>query len=143
MPMRFARFAVLALPLCAGACVSTTDQTGSIGAGSQGAVAQENARIAVGPRIQTGAASWYGPGFGGRRTASGESFQPSAFTAAHRSLLFGTRLRVVHLGTGRSVVVRVNDRGPFSRGRVIDLSQGAARAIGLSGVGRVSLHQVD
>lgn len=84
-------------------------------------------------------ASWYGPGFHGRRTASGERFNTGAFTAAHRTLPFGTRVRVVNQTTGRSVVVRINDRGPFVRGRVIDLSKAAARAIGVSGVARVTL----
>jgi len=66
-------------------------------------------------------------------------------TAAHRTLPFGTRVRVVHEGTGRSVVVRINDRGPFTRGRVIDLARGAASALGVtrSGVAFVSLHRLD
>src|ERR671938_1045916 len=82
--------------------------------------------------VQRGAASWYGPGFHGRRTASGESFNANALTAAHRSLPFGTRVRVVNQRTGRSVVVRINDRGPYVGGRVIDLARGAARQIGMS-----------
>lgn len=79
-------------------------------------------------------ASWYGSG---HRTANGERFNPAGLTAAHRSLPFGTRVRVTY--GARSVVVRINDRGPFIAGRTIDLSRGAARAIGLSGVGRVHL----
>ena len=81
-------------------------------------------------------ASFYG-NESGSRTASGQRFNQEALTAAHRTLPFGTRLRVTH--GGRSVVVTVNDRGPFVRGRVLDLSTGAARAIGLTsaGVGRV------
>ena len=96
-------------------------------------------------RVQQGQASWYGPGFQGRRTASGEVFLPSAMTAAHPSLPFGTRVRVVDEGTGRSVVVRINDRGPFARGRIIDLAQAPARALGLTAAGSayVSLHTVD
>lgn len=86
-----------------------------------------------------GLASWYGPGFSGRRTASGERFSTGAFTAAHRSLPFGTRVRVTDRRTGRSVVVRINDRGPFARGRVIDLTSASARAIGMSGVDPVTL----
>jgi len=89
--------------------------------------------------IQTGAASWYGPGFHGRRTASGERFNSRALTAAHRSLPFGSRVRVTNERTGRSVVVRINDRGPFVGGRVIDLSKAAAQAVGISGVGKVKL----
>jgi rare lipoprotein A len=89
--------------------------------------------------LQRGLASWYGPGFQGRRTANGERFNTHQLTAAHRSLPFGSRTRVTNERTGRSVVVRINDRGPFVRGRVIDLSQAAARAIGISGVGRVTV----
>jgi len=73
----------------------------------------------------------------GRQTASGQPFRPDGLTAAHRSLRFGTRLRVTNPRTGASAVVIINDRGPFTRGRDIDLSGGAARAIGLSSVGRV------
>lgn len=86
-----------------------------------------------------GTASWYGPGFRGARTASGERFDTGAFTAAHRSLPFGTRLRVTDSRTRRSVVVRINDRGPFVGGRVIDLSPASARAIGMHGTDRVTL----
>jgi rare lipoprotein A len=89
--------------------------------------------------INGGVASWYGPGFAGRRTASGERFNPSEYTAAHRTLPFGSRVRVTM--NGRSVVVRINDRGPFHAGRVIDLSQAAAEQLGLRarGSGRVEL----
>ena len=90
-------------------------------------------------RVQSGGASWYGPGFHGRRTASGERFNSRALTAAHRSLPFGSRVRVTNERTGRSVVVRINDRGPFVGGRVIDLSKAAAQAVGISGVGKVKL----
>ena len=86
-----------------------------------------------------GLASWYGPGFGGHRTASGERFNTGAYTAAHRSLPFGTRVLVTNRRNGRSVVVRINDRGPYVGGRVIDLTAASARAIGLAGVDRVSL----
>ena len=82
-------------------------------------------------RGSSGTASWYGPGFHGRRTASGEKFNQNALTAAHRSLPFGTKVRVTNMRNGRSVIVRINDRGPFSGGRIIDLSRGAARAIGM------------
>ena len=88
-----------------------------------------------------GAASYYGDELAGRPTASGESFDPGRLTAAHRTLPFGTRLRVTNVRNGRSVVVRVNDRGPYSGDRVIDLSYSAARQIGLlsRGEGRVRL----
>ena len=89
--------------------------------------------------IQTGAASWYGPGFHGKRTANGERFNTNALTAAHKTLPFGTQLRVTNERTGRSVVVRINDRGPYARGRVIDLSKAAADAVGILGVGTVTL----
>jgi rare lipoprotein A len=89
----------------------------------------------------TGMASWYGPGFHGRRSASGEVFNRHALTAAHRTLPFGTRVRVTNVTTGQQVVVRINDRGPFSHNRIIDLSEGAAANIGIrrSGVGQVRL----
>jgi rare lipoprotein A len=80
----------------------------------------------------SGKASYYG-NESGSRTASGQRFNQNAMTAAHRSLPFGTKLRVTH--RGQSVVVTINDRGPFIRGRVLDLSTGAARAIGLTGAG--------
>ena len=89
--------------------------------------------------IQSGGASWYGQGFHGKRTASGERFNTHALTAAHRSLPFGSRIQVTNTRTGRSVVVRINDRGPYAHGRVIDLSKGAAQAVGISGVGKVKL----
>ena len=89
----------------------------------------------------TGIASWYGPGFHGRRSASGEVFNRHALTAAHRTLPFGTQVRVTNLNTQQQVVVRINDRGPFWHGRIIDLSEEAARQIGLTrrGVGPVHI----
>lgn len=101
--------------------------------------AWRNANAGIAPssgsgRSFSGVASYYG-NESGSRTASGQRFNQSAMTAAHRSLPFGTRLKVTH--GDRSVVVTINDRGPFVRGRVLDLSTGAARAIGLNGVGRV------
>lgn len=77
----------------------------------------------------------------GKRTANGERFNPMGLTAAHRSLPFGTRVQVTNLRTGKSVVVRINDRGPFIKGRVIDLSLGAAKIVGLqrSGVAKVTV----
>lgn len=79
----------------------------------------------------TGDASYYADKFIGRTTASGEAYDPDAMTAAHRSLPFGTRVRVTRLSTGESVVVRINDRGPFVRGRIIDLSHAAARELAM------------
>lgn len=83
----------------------------------------------------SGWASWYGPGFHGNRSASGEIYNQNALTAAHRSLPFGTKVRVTNTRTGRSVVVRINDRGPYIRGRVIDLSAAAARILGVMQTG--------
>ena len=92
-------------------------------------------------RKQKGIASWYGPGFHGRQTANGETFDMEAMTAAHRTLPFDTIVRVRHLANGRTVDVRINDRGPFKRGRIVDLSRAAAREIGLleKGTARVEL----
>lgn len=91
---------------------------------------------------EVGGASWYGPGFNGRRTASGERFNQNARTCAHRTARFGTMLRVTDTSTGKSIVCRVNDRGPFVRGRVIDLSKGAAAALGIlhRGTARVRIN---
>ncbi|MBF2079491.1 MAG: septal ring lytic transglycosylase RlpA family protein [Synechococcales cyanobacterium T60_A2020_003] len=93
----------------------------------------------------SGLASWYGPGFDGNYSASGEIFNQNALTAAHPSLPFGTQVRVTNLDNGLSVIVRINDRGPHAPGRVIDLSTGAANVIGLvsAGVAPVSLEVVD
>jgi rare lipoprotein A len=103
--------------------------------------AAPDGRLGIVTSTLSGMASWYGPGFHGRRSASGEVFNQNALTAAHRTLPFGTQVRVTNLSTGQSVVVRINDRGPFGHGRVIDLSAAAASQIGLraSGVGRVQL----
>ena len=86
-------------------------------------------------------ASYYGESFRGRPTASGETFDPDALTAAHRTLPFGTCLRVESEGSGRSVRVRINDRGPYAKGRILDLSEAAARQLDLvrQGVARVRL----
>ena len=86
---------------------------------------------------ESGIASVYA--YSGQRTASGERAQPHGLTAAHRTLPFGTRVRVTNKGNGRSVVVRINDRGPFVRGRVIDLTPAAAQALGFSGLASVSV----
>jgi len=87
-----------------------------------------------------GIASFYGYDWAGNKTASGQRFNPEAMTAAHRTLPFGTRVRVTNTRNGRSVIVRINDRGPYIRGRVIDLSSGAARVIGMIGSGIAPVH---
>jgi rare lipoprotein A len=91
--------------------------------------------------VSNGQASWYGPGFYGNRTANGEVFRPGTLTAAHRTLPFGTKVRVTNLWNGRTAVVRINDRGPFHGNRVIDLAHGAANQLGVvaSGVAQVKL----
>ena len=85
----------------------------------------------AGPYYETGIASWYGPGFHGNLTANGEVYDMYGISAAHKALPFGTIVRVVEIETGRSIVVRINDRGPFIEGRIIDLSNGAAEKLGI------------
>lgn len=104
------------------------------------AVAAGRSEVATQSRSE-GDASWYGPGFAGRKTANGETFDPGQLTAAHRTLPFNSRVRVTNLQTGESVIVRINDRGPFTGGRIIDLSRAAAEQVSLvgSGVARVRI----
>lgn len=87
----------------------------------------------------TGVASWYGPGFYGNRTASGEIYRPGTYTVAHRSLPFGTRVRVTNLNNGRSAVARVNDRGPYVGGRIVDLGHGIASHLGVTSSGTANV----
>lgn len=82
-----------------------------------------------------GMASWYGPGFHGRKTSSGESYNQRDMTAAHRTLPFGSTIKVTNIDNGKACVVRINDRGPFIRGRIIDLSKAAAAEIDMIGTG--------
>lgn len=91
-----------------------------------------------------GAASWYGPGFHGNKTASGERFNKHQLTAAHKTLKFGTRVKVTNPRNGKSVIVKINDRGPFVGKRIIDLSEKSADVIGLKnkGVGQVCLQVI-
>lgn len=93
---------------------------------------------------ETGIASWYGPGFDGRPTASGERFDQNALTAAHKTLPLPALVEVTNLANGRQVILRVNDRGPFAEGRIIDLSRGAAEELGLraAGIGEVRVRYV-
>lgn len=106
--------------------------------GASPSQASETVRVA---QTVSGPASWYGGKFHGRRTANGERFNKNELTAAHRSLPFGTRVRVTNQHNGRTVVVRINDRGPFVGNRVIDLSRAAAETVGMlrSGVAPVRL----
>jgi rare lipoprotein A len=96
--------------------------------------------VPAGRRMGSGRATWYAQS---GRTASGEMFDPNRLTAAHRTLPFGTRLRVVNPANGRSVVVRINDRGSSARTSVLNLSRGSARALGITGTGLVALHKLD
>ena len=93
-------------------------------------------------RVERGIASRYARRFEGSRTASGELYKGRALTAAHKSLPFGTRVRVRSLRNGKAVVVRINDRGPFVAGRIIDLSQAAAQALGVRGLTRVAIERL-
>jgi len=88
---------------------------------------------------QTGNASWYGPQHQGKRTASGEIFDQGLFTAAHRTLPFGSKIKVTNLANGKSVEVKINDRGPFAEDRIIDLSQGAAKALEMLQSGKTTV----
>lgn len=92
--------------------------------------------------VETGEASWYGPGFHGRKTANGERFDTYEFTCAHKTLPFGTLLKVTNLENNLYTVVRVNDRGPYIRGRIIDLSKASKEAIGMGGTAQVKIEQI-
>jgi rare lipoprotein A len=97
--------------------------------------------LGSGTELGSGTASYFSREIAGNRTANGETCDPDTLTAAHRTAPFGSRMRVTNLATGQSVIVRINDRGPFARGRIIDVSHAAARAIGMhrTGTARVSL----
>jgi rare lipoprotein A len=94
--------------------------------------------------LGSGHASYYSHEFAGKRTASGETFNPNALTAAHRTVAFGSKVRVTNLANGKDVVVRVNDRGPWTKGRIIDISYAAAKQIGMhrSGTATVRLDMI-
>lgn len=120
--------ALVAVSLLASACSST-----------------RHASVRPGRTETTMVASWYGPKYHGRQTASGEVFDMNRLTAAHKTLPFGTRLKVTHVGNHRSVIVKVNDRGPFISGRDLDLSYGAAKKLGMveQGVARVKIERLN
>ncbi len=148
---RFFAVPSLALLLVIGGCAPAAvtlaptvlpSVTAAVAATAQAQPAATATQAATGTQQRiSGNASWYGPGFAGRHTANGEIFNPSELTAAHRTLPFNTRVRVTFVATGRTVTVRINDRGPFKDNRIIDLSRAAADAIGLtaSGIGLVEL----
>lgn len=116
---------------------------GSVAAVFASAVAFSSPSVSMATSWE-GMASYYGDRFHGRRTASGQRFNKQALTAAHRTLKFGTRVKVTHKNNGRSVVVTINDRGPYARGRIIDVSEQAARRLGMvrSGVAPVHIEVV-
>lgn len=127
-------------------CPNYTGFKPRVGGGAAPAAASDDApglavpeRPSLGLRggrdLQRGVASWYGPGFHGRLTANGERFDMNELTAAHKTLPFGTRVLVHNPRTGKEVVVRINDRGPFIKGRMLDLSKAAAKALGFKSRG--------
>lgn len=124
---------LLIVACLAAACAGRRDAA-TVPGGTPGAVA-----------FDRGTASWYGRKFHGRKTASGERYDMNELTAAHRSLPFGTIVRVVRLDSGEAVVVRINDRGPFVDGRIIDLSRAAATEIDMisDGVAEVELYLLE
>jgi len=133
-PLRLLTGWLCAVVLLALAGCSSTPKSGSSGGAS-----------ASSGHSETGQASYYGNEFHGRKTANGEQFDQGKLTAAHRTLPFGTRLKVTNTQTGKSVQVRVNDRGPFVKGRIIDLSSSAFKAIASinAGVVPVRIQVVD
>ena len=144
------RYWIAALLACAGSFCQAQQEDGS----AELEVAAEAALVAVdtmGQAVdamppspsQSGIASWYGPGFHGRKTANGETFNMDGLTAAHRWLPFGSWVRVQNMVNGRSIDVRINDRGPFIKQRIIDLSRAAAKALGLGGTKQVELTLLD
>jgi len=115
------RALILALAFVASACTTAKTTTTKTPTGAH--------KPRLPPGVQLGIASWYGGKHHGGPTASGEKFDKNAMTAAHRTLKMGTRVRVIRKKNNRSVVVRINDRGPYSKGRIIDLSEAAARQL--------------
>ena len=127
--LRFAAVAtlfVLSLPF---AFAQAPTPSSSPGAGAAAPATAPAAQPSSG--VETGKLAWYGPKFAGRRTASGEAYNPEALTMAHKTLPFGTRVKVTNAGNGKSVTLRVNDRGPTQAERVGDVSLAAARQLGM------------
>jgi rare lipoprotein A (peptidoglycan hydrolase) len=125
---------------CGSAPIKHRASDGSTIKSSQASAERETSRTSQGP--QKGLASWYGKRFRGKRTASGTRFDPKQLTAAHRTLPLGSQAKVTCLKTGKSVIVTINDRGPFSAKRIIDLSRAAAKKLGMISSG-VALVQVE
>ena len=119
------------------ALVALTARTEARPSGSVNLKSYVGPRVKKGVRSEQGFASWYGAECEGNPTASGEIYDANGLTAAHRTLPFGTRIKVTNLKNERSVIVRINDRGPFVRNRFLDLSKAAARRLGLIGAGLI------
>jgi rare lipoprotein A len=128
MVMQISKFAVIIFTVALYGCVSSPRYTSVKSAGSSG----ESGSFSM---VEEGIASYYGDEFDGRQTASGEIFDQDELTAAHKTLPFQTKVRVTNMSNGKEVVVKVNDRGPFVEGRIIDLSHAAAEKIGMIGTG--------
>ncbi|MBO4828467.1 septal ring lytic transglycosylase RlpA family protein [Fibrobacter succinogenes] len=135
MRSRFLLVVVLGVLLACSGCAGSTHRKGYTRVTKSSRV-QKKAEIGY---TFTGDASYYGKGFDGKKTASGEIFDRNAMTCAHRSLPFGTKLKVVRVKTGASVVVRVNDRGPYAKRRVLDLSEAAGKVLGLDKAGHAQV----
>jgi len=131
MHSRFALAVLLCVLLVFSSCASASSRKGYNRLGRK-AVSKKKAEIGY---TFTGDASFYGKGFDGKKTASGEIFDKDDFTCAHKTLPFGTKLKVVRIKNGASVVVRVNDRGPFVKNRVLDLSEAAGKVLGFDKAG--------
>ena len=138
MRSRFLLVVVLDVLLACSGCAGSTHRKGYTRVTKSSRV-QKKAEIGY---TFTGDASYYGKGFDGKKTASGEIFDRNAMTCAHRSLPFGTKLKVVRVKTGASVVVRVNDRGPYAKRRVLDLSEAAGKVLGLDKAGHAEVKAV-
>src|SRR5574341_630740 len=137
-----ARLALIGLAVLASGCAATgRDGRGAPAREALGAPPAEHGRPERASGSRVGLASWYGRWHQGRRTASGEAYDMNGLTAAHRTIPFGTRVRVTNLRNGRSAVVRVNDRGPYVPRRILDVSLGAAKALDMvdDGVVRVEI----
>lgn len=130
--------------------VITKDETSALPATDAEEISLETKLPSVDPELVnyvnlgTMKASWYGPGFHGRKTANGEKFDQMSYTAAHKSLRFGTLLKITNPKNGKSIVVRINDRGPYIEGRDLDLSKAAAHELGLirKGVARLKVEEL-
>lgn len=120
------------------------DSSSQIRSAPAEAASGEISRSLTTPIVQIGMASWYGPGFNGKATASGDIYDEAKFTAAHKTLPLGSKARVVNLKNGKSVEVLINDRGPHLQGRILDLSQASAKALGMidRGVAKVQIQLI-